>query len=312
MLGIDVLDASTPLHLPPHAYAIEGQLLYTLDGVTSCSLDVGPAPAQAMVLGQGRFTQARLVRDPVVLGEGFYAPELDEWGDRFVWTSRAASLHLPLGALTLQLRLEVPDDLAGAHIVVAGHERRLAPGPMALAIPVSAERVHLEVDREHVAEGDPRSLTVRIDAAWVEGPDYAPAYGRWSPGSPRTLRAHDVSLVGFETPESFAHDRRGAWTRASAEASFPARPGTLSIRLARPAHSPGAVTLATETERRVMEVGPAITTVHLRTEAPGGRSRLSLRSPTFVPAHVREASDDTRALGLIVYDVTFVPDGDPC
>ena len=61
-----------------------------------------------------------------------------------------------------------------------------------------------------------------------------------------------------------------------------------------------------------MEVGPAITTVHLRTDAPDGRTHLRLSSPTFVPAQVREGSEDTRALGLIVYDVTFTPDDDPC
>src|SRR5690606_9743641 len=100
----DVLDPAAPLQLPPHAYAIEGRTLHAMDGVTSCTLELAPAPAQAMVLGQGRFARARLVRDPVVLGEGFHTPEYDERGDRFAWMSPAARLHLPRGATTLQLR----------------------------------------------------------------------------------------------------------------------------------------------------------------------------------------------------------------
>lgn len=310
--GLDVLDPAAPLTLPPHAYAIEGRTLHAMDGVTACALDLDPAPAQAMTLGQGRFGRARLVRDPVVLGDGFHAPEHDERGDRFAWMALSGTLHLPTEATVLQLRIEVPDDVAGARLVVDGRTHPLVAGPMALAVPVSGARVVLSVDRRHEADGDPRALSLRLDAAWVEGPTYAPSYGHWSPGLPRSVRAHDVELQGFETPELFAHERRGAWTRGDAEASFPARPGTLSIRLARPAHTPGDVLLETDAEQRRVHVDPAITTVQLRTEAPGGRAVLGLHTPTFVPAQVREGSEDTRALGLIVYDVAFLPDGDRC
>ena len=199
----------------------------------------------------------------MTLGDGFHAPERDEHGDRFAWMSTAGRLHLPSGATTLQLRLDVPEDLAGAQLQLEGRTHDLAPGPLALTLSTSAPHVRLTVDRRHQAPGDPRPMSLRIDAAWVEGPAFAPAYGRWSPGHPRTLRARDVSLEGFEAPEVFAHDRRGAWTRADAEASFPARPGTIYVRLARPPHTPGHVTIASDAEQKVLEIGPNVDTVEL-------------------------------------------------
>lgn len=318
--GIDVVDPDAPIRLPQHAYALEGRTLHTLEGVTACTLEFPTAPAQAMRLGQGRFDRARLSRDAVILGPGIYTPETDDAGDRYAWMGDRAQLHLPAAADRLRLRVEVPGDLGGATLTaqagLAPTTHRLAAGPASIDVDVapcpSGCTVTLEVDRRHDAQGDPRALTVRLEAAWVEGESYRPAYARWSPGHPRTLRAHGVALRGFEQPETFARGRRGAWTHAEATASMPARPGTLSVLIARPEHTPGEVTVQTDAESRTLAVGPQPTELTLRTNAPQGRAQLRLATPTFTPADVREGSTDTRALGLIVYEVAFVPEGDPC
>jgi hypothetical protein len=318
--GVDVVDPDAALQLPQHAYTLEGRTLHTLEGVTACTLELPPAPPQAMLLGQGRFDRARLSRDAVVLGAGVYTPELDEAGDRYAWVAERAELHLPAGAERVHVRLEVPDDVDGASATLsAGDARvtqRLAAGPDALqlVLPSCHEgcSASLEVDGRHVPDDDPRTLTVRLEAAWVEGDGYRPAYARWSPGHPRTVRAHDVQLEGFEQPETFGMERRGAWTSADASARMPARPGRLRVQLARPEHSPGQVILQSDAESRTLEVGPRVLDVELRTNAPDGWSTLRIRTPTFRPADVRDGSSDTRELGLILYDVTFIPDGDPC
>lgn len=317
---LDVTDSATAPRRHPRTYAIEGGTLHALEGVTACTVDLPAAPARAMELGQGRFGSARLTRDAVLLGSGTFAPELDEAGDRFAWLGSAATLSVPARSERLQLRVNVPDDVDGAAYSISTadqtHEGSLRAGPMYLQVPTArcadGCEVEISVRGQHEAEDDPRTLTVQLEGAWVDGPDYAPAYGRWSPGHPRAIRAHDVALEGFEAPEVFAGDRRGAWTRAQAVASFPARPGTLRIRVARPRHTSGDVTVSTDAEVRTLDLGPKITTLTLRTEAPDGKTRLGFRSPTFVPADVRPGSGDGRDLGLILYEVEFLPEGDPC
>lgn len=317
---LDVTDANAPPHRPPRTYAIEGRTLHALEGVTACTVDLRAAPARAMELGQGRFNSARLTRDAVLLGSNTFSPERDEAGDRFAWLGPEASLTLPSHSERLHLRLDVPDDVDGAAFsVTVGpnvHEGTLAAGPMSVELPglscADGCEAEVSISARHHAEGDPRALTVQLEGAWVQGPDYAPAYSRFSPGHPRTLRAHDVTLEGFEAPEVFAGERRGAWTRARAEASFPARPGTVRVRLARPQHTRGEVTVATDAQERTFELGPKVTTLTLRTQAPGGRALLRFLSPTFVPSSVREGTADARELGLILYDVEFLPEHDPC
>ncbi|MBV1857590.1 MAG: hypothetical protein KUG77_04200, partial [Nannocystaceae bacterium] len=294
--------------------------LHALDGVTACTLDLPPAPPRAMRLGQRRFGSARLSRDAVFLGAHVFTPERDEAGDRFAWLGRNAALSLPAGTARLQLRLDVPNDMAGAVLTLSSgsdnSETTLCAGPAAVALRLSdcsngCEAV-VSVNQRHHATDDRRQLTVRLEGAWVEGPAHTPAYGRWSPGHPRTLRAHDVALRGFEAPEVFAHERRGAWTHASAYASFPARAGVLRLRVARPEHTTGDVTIATDAESQTLSLGAKITTVTLRTTAPAGRALLEFRSPTFIPAEVRPDTDDHRNLGLILYEVEFLPNGDRC
>ncbi|MGH1341851.1 MAG: hypothetical protein ACRBN8_09890 [Nannocystales bacterium] len=317
---LDVTERSAPPRRPANTYAIDGRTLHALEGVTVCTIDLPSAPARAMALGQGRFTTARLTRDAVFLGAGTFGPEFDEAGDRFSWLGPSATLALPADSERLHLRLHVPDDVQGAAFSVTAGDRvrrgSLQAGPMSVevVIPqcVDGCEVVFSTAGNHFDENEFRPLTVQLDGAWVEGSAYAPAYGRWSPGHPRTVRARDVVLEGFEAPEVFAGEHRGAWTHARASASFPARPGTLRVRVARPEHTPGNVTVSTDVGAQTVDLGPKPTTLTLRTQAPGGRARLEFTSPTFVPAEVRAGSDDSRDLGLILYEVEFLPDDDSC
>ncbi len=317
----DVLDAAAPPALPQRTYAISGRTLHFLDGVTACTVVHPQADARSMSLGQGRFGTARLGRDVVLLGEHVYTPEHDEVGDRFAWVSPGATLHLPAGAERLHLRLDAPLDVVGSSIELSpsGAEPRSRPipgGPFAMTIDVApcprGCTVRIDTDAAHDAPGDPRTLAVRLEGAWVQGPGYMPSFGVWSPGLPRSARAHDVTLEGFEAPETFGQGRRGAWTSARARITLPASPGRVRLRVARPAHSAGTVVLRTDAETTELDLGPAVTTVFLRTGAPQGRATVSLQSPTFVPADVRAGSGDDRALGLIVYEVAVLPVDDPC
>ena len=322
--------AGLPLHdqrsidtlptLGPRSYALAGSTVRFLDGVTACTVEPTPAPARAMALGQARFDRARLGRDVVLLGKGVHAPEFDANGERYAWLSQHAQLMAPVGAHAIHLQLDVPEDMAGAQLHVGAwqfvHEGVLRPGPQSVVLrtrgcPQGCLTNVAIMGARHEASGDTRELTVRLEGAWVEGPDYTPAYARWSPGSPRSLRAHDVQLHGFEPPEQF-RERRGAWTGPTATASFPAGPGIVRLHLARPQHTPGPVTLASGAEAKALDVGSTVTTVDLRTAPTDGRAQLSFTSPTFVPAQVRPGTHDARNLGLIVYAVEFFPEHDPC
>ncbi|MEM6295740.1 MAG: hypothetical protein AAGA54_30995 [Myxococcota bacterium] len=318
---VDVGDPAVPVRLPAGAYAIEGRTLHFLDGVTACTYDLPGASARAMTLGQRRFDRARLGRDVVVLGDGVFRPERDVDTERFAWLGPGAQFHVPAGATALQLRLTVPDTGAPQPITATTTQgpqaaRTLMEGPGALAVPLSdctsGCTVSLTLEKVWHEVGDPRSLTARLDAAWAEGPAFHPAYGRWSPGEPRSLRAHDVQLDGVEAPETFGGGRRGAWTGPRVHARFPASAGTLEVELARPDHVPGLVQLRTGAEAQTLEIGPKRTTVTLKTDAPGGIADLWIDTPTFVPAEVRDGTDDRRTLGLILYGVTSRPANDPC
>ena len=318
--AIDLANETTPRSFPPRTYAIEGSTLHTLDGVTVCGMSMPEAPERAMRLGQGRFGHARLSRDGVVFGHGMHAPELDEIGDRFAWLSTQGALHLPHGSDRLHLRLDVPADMDGKTLAidVGGLQRThvLREGPQSL----DTDALHcdrgctatLRVNATHAAPDDLRRLSVRLDAAWVSGPAFAPAYAQWSPGRPRTMRAQDVRLEGFEDPEVFPGGARGAWTRGRAQIRFPARSGVLRVRVARPTHTPGSVSFVSGSEAHDIDVGPQPTTLEFPIDAPDGLATLRIDAPTFRPVDVREGSDDRRELGLIVYAVEFLPDRDPC
>jgi hypothetical protein len=95
-------------------------------------------------------------------------------------------------------------------------------------------------------------------------------------------------------------------------ATFPAGPGVLALHVARPPHTPGHVVFTTEAERKELDIGREATRVELRVDPPDGTSRVEIATPTFVPRDVDPESSDARELGLIVFDVEYIPDGDPC
>ncbi len=319
--GFDVRSFDDTASRAPGAYALEGTTLRLASGVTACTQDYPPVSAAAAQLSQHRFEQARLVRDGVILGPGVHAPENDTFGDRYAWLSGRARLRAPATAQTLVLQLHVPSRHAPQRLTavqdsVRRHEVTLERGHHRIELPLapcSAQcDVELVLPDADLEPGDTRELSVQLVAAWARGDGLRPGHQRWSPGRPFSLRTADVQLSGFYPPEGFAHQRRGAWTRARASARFPARPGWLRLRIARPPHTPGSVELRTEAESVTLDVGRAISTVELRTEAPGGHTTLHIETPVFVPRAVADDESDDRELGLIVFDVEFQPDGDGC
>jgi hypothetical protein len=161
------------------------------------------------------------------------------------------------------------------------------------------------------SDNDRRRLSLRVESAWSEGPGVRGAHQRWSPGDPASMRKAGVVIAGAHEPERFS-DRPGVWTHARFTATFPASAGKLVLHVARPAHTPGAVVFTTEAETQEIEVGRDATTVELRVDPPEGSSRLEIVTPTFVPRDVDPESTDARELGLILFDVEYVPDDDPC
>lgn len=316
----DVLRLQDPPSLPAGAYTIAGRTLKSLDGVTTCTFELPPASQAAMRFSQGRFSTARLARDAVLLGAGVHEVELDEHRDRYAWLSGTSSLQLPQGSEQLVVHVDVPHEAAPQHVLAFNEhgvldDRTLLAGPARLEFDTPGCQmgcaVTLQLPGARLEPGDTRELTVRLEGAWVRGSEFTPAYSQWSPGKPITQRVHDVVLDGFEAPEVFGKSR-GAWTTAHASATFPALPGTLRIRLARPQHVAGQVTVRSDVESLTFDLGANATVIELPTHAPQGQATLHFDSPTFVPAHVREGSNDTRALGLIVFDVTLLPNDDAC
>jgi hypothetical protein len=319
---IDDVDSpeSIPL-LPRGTYAIAGRTVHFLPGATVCIETFDAFPEAARALSQERFESATIARDAILLGAGVHRPEHTPDGDPFAWLSGSATLHVPGPSTTLALQLRVPphqtpqhvEARVGTHLVLPRTE--LTKGPHTLRIPLrdceEGCAVQLSLPDARALDNDRRRLSLRVEAAWSEGPAIRGAYQRWSPADPASLRDAGVVVDGTWNPETFG-ERRGTWTRARFVATFPAGPGKLVVQLARPPHTPGNVVLETEADRVEVDVGREVTAVEVRVDPLQGSSRLEIRTPVFVPRDVDPQSNDARELGVILFDVEYVPDGDTC
>ena len=298
-------------------YALEGRKVHFLPGATVCVETFERFPDAARPLSQDRFLSARLARDPILLGAGAHPPESNEAGDRFAWLSGTTQLHVPGPSTTLVLQLRVPKNRADQRVITSlAPETRLSAGAHTLRLPLSDCEdgcvVDLRFPDARPAETDRRRLSLRLEAAWSEGPGARAPHHRWSPGDLHSLRPNGVQMEGAFNPETFSGGRRGAWTGPHFHATFAAGPGTLSVKLARPPHTPGDVVFKTDADDKAVTVGREITVVDLRVEGRDGASWLDIEAPTFVPAEVNEGSKDRRDLGVILFEVEFTPKDDGC
>jgi hypothetical protein len=159
----------------------------------------------------------------------------------------------------------------------------------------------------HARDEAGRPLSVVLQSAWAEGPLDRVGASRWTPGRPSTLAHAGVRATGLHGPERLVGGRLGAWTEAHFRATFPIDAGTLQLRVARPEHAPGSVRISTPTESKDVDVGPHIATIPIQVDAIDGAGWLEIESPAFVPTDVRQGTADQRELGLILFEVEFVP-----
>jgi hypothetical protein len=316
---IDDVDSpeSIPL-LPRGAYALSGRTLHFLPGATVCIERFDDFPAKARALSQERFDSAEIARDAILLGVGVHRPERTPAGEPFAWLSGEATLHVPGPSSTVVLQLRTPSrQRIEAHIgdAVVLAQTELDKGSHTLRIPVrgcdEGCALRLLLPDARTSNNDRRRLSLRVESAWSEGPSVRGAHQRWSPGDPASMRKAGVVIAGAHEPEEFG-ERPGVWTHARFTATFPASAGTLVLHVARPPHTPGAVVFTSEAETKEVEVGRDATAVDLRIDPIEGSGRLEIVTPTFVPREVDPASTDGRELGLILFDVEYVPDDDPC
>lgn len=323
------MDAVEPLQLralgerwPARALAIDAHILQgdsrVLDGATVGRRAFEITDPMTRRLGQDRYDRASLTWQGVVLGDDVYQTEHTPSGQRFVWLSERATLHPPVPAALEdhQLRLDVlvVGDRSPQRVDARCEDRPLGswtldagPHTLTMALPtcVDPSSVTLTLP-DAVARGrDPRSLSLRLVRAWVEGPSIRVEDGEWSLGDERALAAAGVVHEGLYNPESFG-DRRGRWMSGHATLSIPAEPGFVDVTLARPAFLEEAgesapFVVETDADRRVGTLDDQPMTVRLRTEAPAGRVTVRLSGPTFVPADRRAQSADRRELAAIVY-----------
>ena len=320
-LDVPIDDVDSPESipsLPRGAYALSGRTLHFLPGATVCIERFDDFPDKVRALSQERFDSAEIARDAILLGVGVHRPERTPDGEPFAWLSGEATLHVPGGSsiLALQLRTSSRQRIearVGDDVVLAQTE--LGKGPHTIRIPLrgcdEGCAVKLLLPDARTSDRDRRRLSLRVEAAWSEGPGVHGAHQRWSPGDPASMRKAGVVIAGAHEPEQFG-ERPGVWTHARFTATFPASAGKLVLHVARPPHTPGAVVLTTEAETKEVEVGRDATAIEVRVDPADGSSRLEIVTPTFVPRDVDPASADGRELGLILFHVEYVPDDDRC
>lgn len=322
-LGIPIVDVQAigdAAPLPADHVGLAGSGLRFIRGPTVCTRVFEGVPEAARSLSQHRFERTVIARNPIALGEGVHRPERDKNGVPFAWLSASGRLFVPAGADRLGLRLWTPDERRGTAIEfeTGGATRRVtlfdAHTTVRLRLPDCELgcTVDFNAGATAVARPGARALSSRLLAAWPEGPSFAFAPSKWSPGIPSSLHPAGIEVEGVWGPEKFWDDQPGAWTKASMTAQFSASPGQLRIRLAKPEHAPGPVVLSTHRARREVEVEPAGTLVELPVGEEHGRGFLTIESPTFVPTEVNPQSTDQRELGVILFEVEFIPDRDPC
>jgi hypothetical protein len=289
-----------------------------LPGRTVEIVDAAPLPPEVVALAPHGSTAARRVCGAPVAGDGVYAVEVGRRGEVFAWLGSHASFELPPGAAAFVAHVEVDAARAPQVVRARGPGATLAelvldaPGPGRLEVPLDrcadGCRVDLELPQARVTGDDPRALSVRLRAAWAEGPGLDVGAVRFSPGRPGSVAAADAQLEGFFAPESFRDGRAaGAWTGARARIALRMPRGRLRVQLTRPGHVEGAVVLRTSGHLVEVEPGPEPKDHWIDVDAPDGRDELVIEAPTFVPSHRDPSRTDDRALGVVVLEVELVP-----
>ena len=284
-----------------------------LPGLTVTERIFDDFPEAAWSLSQRRFESARIVSNPIWLGKGSHHVETGARGEAFSWLGEQAVLHLPGKADTLVLRLELNEGMGPQRIqAFVGDERRTdvrfeQPGLWRTEVDLEGCKhpctVRLKLPHARELEGDKRKLSMRLRAVWVEGPDYEIPRREWSPGLPGSLLASDVTLMGFHRAQTFMKSQRpGAWAQGRAQVRFPARPGWLRLKVARPEHLTGPVTITTRAGQRRVEPPPQPTDYWVpirraRWDGPGDDRLTELRAQGARPGEqgrARAGSDRAR------------------
>jgi hypothetical protein len=298
------------------SHALEGPSLRFLPEPMVCSEFFENFPPAAWELSQKRFTKAIVARDPVVLGEGIHNVERLYDEAPFAWLSDAAELHVPGPSDRLLLRLRVMGDREPQRVVARVGEEQLASMKLEgglrflwLTLP-SCENgcvVRLELPDAGQSEYDSRKLSARLEAAIAFDPRARTSQQRWSPGSPDTLSAAGVQLVGTYPPETFGEGRAGAWTKSEATATFRGEGGIIVVQLGRAWYAPTTVELTSDVERVLVELGSQLQAVALRIGGSPGEKSVSIRAPTFIPGELAPRSSDHRQLGVMLLDAEYFP-----
>ncbi len=291
-----------------------------LPGATVHSHQLTGFPPEAWDLSQRRYSEVYWVDNPIVLGDGVSAPEINGRGEPFAWLGKKAVLIVPGVGERLELILHVDRRRAPVQVKAqSGNitlaDQRLRQGTNHLSVPLERCQlpctVKLVFGRAIPAEGKRRRLSARLYGAWVTGERLAYPQ-RWNPGQPMLTRARGVELShGFHGPERFGEDppRPGAWLADVAVAEFPAVPGTLEVTLALPPPREGVVTLETNAHTQNVEVGGEPQTFTIPVAATSGKDVLRIKSHALVPQENDPTSSDRRRLGAILFDVVLRPDG---
>lgn len=273
---------------------------------------------RAAYLSQGRFLQAFLVENPVLLASGGSIREAEEAGP-FVWLYPRATLLLPAtaGAGHLSLAVQLPPDVPGAPVAakVDGVQVavvQLAPGPQLLSLPLpelpqrqrEAKVVPLELVTGCLRKlpGDLRPLALKVRYVSLEAPPWEPLPYLVLP-EPTRLHAKALEASGLYGPESFA-GVPGAWCQPKCSFALPVSAGRVQLWLSAP--RPGGARVALRLGETTLETPVPPTGTYLELPVPSSvthatRLELVLEAPAFNPPN------DPRSLGVVVHGVGFQP-----
>jgi len=260
----------------------------------------GVLPVEAFPYGPGTWTEP-VARLDAPVSTGMLTllawaprptpPRLEVWLDGTLLAG-----PLAVGTAPSPLQIILPRDAAGPRMVI---ELRSAP--------------HLP--RRPAGQPGAAGLGIVLGGIELDGLPGLPTrewLGAIDPGSRRW--AFHLVDTGFYTAETFG-DRRGAWTKPTVRLTLPPGPGRIDLVVAAPRTTSPRLEVWADDLRLAGPFDPPGTpvtvSIPLPAQASFGRTlELELRSVPFVPAR-HGVGKDTRSLGVVLFDVTYVPEPAP-
>ncbi len=276
-------------------------------------------------LTQDRFLEAWVIEDAPLPLSGWWPAERDSSGRVFMWGGVETVMLLPPMAedsmLGIALRpapgrapvvIEI-DGVEIARVADQGDEqRRWFKIPATVVGRVSELRLtRAEPFRPGI--GDERLLAVQLYELYEMRATDSGAGWDWPVGRRLRREALQIEIEGMYGVESFADHGEGAWLAPRAVLRSPGGTGRLRFRVwaPRPSSPRTVLKVAGRVAAGPLDIGTREETVEIEVlpgETVNDRVEVEILSDPFVPAAV--GGNDSRALGVVLSEIAFEPQGD--